>query len=142
MIFDLSEIYEIKHTDEYRNADSIWFALKDGDRFKLEPLVGKKIYSMLVFINRVMEPLLGNNCDLAYDCKEHGFSYYIGNYFQKREYSTVDNITYDIDTFKSLLNIYDKDKYPEEIQLIDKIIDNLSKFVERCKTYELYYEKI
>jgi hypothetical protein len=32
MIKDLSKIYEIRDTDKYRNANSVWNAMADSDR--------------------------------------------------------------------------------------------------------------
>lgn len=141
MVENLRKIYELQKTKEYKDADSVWICLKEDDKYKLEKLVGKKIYATLVFVRRELMPKIEDNCDLAFDCKEDGFSYHIGCYFQNKEYSCVRNIKVDISRFYSLLKIYDKDKFPKEVELINKIIDNLQSFVERCKTYELDIDK-
>ena len=111
--------------------------LPPNDRYKLEPIIGNKIYSIIVFSYNVLIPLIEDNCDLAFDCKEDGFSYEIGCYFQNKKYSYVSNVNADIETLKKLLKVYDIEKFPKEIELINKIIFNLQKFVTRCETYEL-----
>ena len=136
-MIDLKEIYEIRKTDEYQNASSLWDIIDDNNKWKLEAVIGSHLYSILVFVNKLMIPLIENNCDLAFDCSEHGFSYEIGCYFQNKKYLNLDNINSDIKKFSDLKNIYDKDSFPEEVKLLDKITDNLTKFISRCKTYEL-----
>ena len=140
MVESLTEIYEIRRTDLYSRADGIWCLLPIEDRYKLHPLVGNKVYYTLCFVRGVLMPLIEDNCDLAFDCPEHGFSYEIGCYFQNKKYSCVRNVNGDISMFKSLLSIYNIDKFPKEVELINKIISNLQKFVTRCKTYELDLE--
>jgi len=137
MVEHLTEIYETRKTDAYRQADSVWCLLPIDDRYKLEPLVDKKVYGVLCFVRGVLMPLIEDNCDLAFDCGEKGFSYDIGCYFQNKKYSCVHNVEGDINRFQRLLKVYDIEKFPKEIELINKIISNLQKFVTRCETYEL-----
>lgn len=137
MVEELKQIYEIRNTEEYRNANSLWNALNDSYRWKLEAVIGKRLYNVMVFVERVMIPLIENNCELAFDNSENGFSYQIGCYFQNKKYSYVNNVEGDIKKFTDLRKVYNSDKFPKEVSMIDEIIINLGKFVNRCKTYEL-----
>ena len=138
MVYDLKRIYDETRTQAYRNADSVYQCMEEGSRYKLADVIGEKLYSIIVFVHKELTPKVSDNCDLAFDCKGNGFSYHIGCYFQNKEYDTTDNIHADIESFKSLLEIYNKDKFPEEVELVNNIIKNLQSFVERCQTYELW----
>ena len=140
MVENLTQIYETRRTDLYSRTDAVWCLLPIERRYMLGELVDKKVYNTLCFVRGVLMPLIEDNCDLAFDCPEHGISYEIGCYFQNKEYSCVRNVYGDINKFKSLLSIYNIDKFPKEVELINKIISNLQKFVTRCKTYELDLE--
>lgn len=137
MIEELKKIYEIRNTEEYRNANSLWNSMNDSDRWKLEAVIGKRLYNVMVFVQNVMIPFIEDNCEYAFSCDENGFSYEIGCYFQNKKYSYVHNVEGDIKKFTDLKKVYNSEKFPKEASMINGIILNLNRFVGRCKEYEL-----
>lgn len=135
---DLAKVNKIMETDAYKNAYCIYNALRERDRFRLEPVIGGELYGTIVFDKNVLEPKIGSLCELAYACKERGYSYEIGCYFQNKIYSNLDNVRADICKFESLLKVYDKEAFPEEVKLVSQILQNLNSFEKMCETYELY----
>lgn len=66
-------------------------------------------------------------CDLFFDCKEKGFSYELGCYFQKHfdDYNNLAKIDSDITMLSHLLGVYDFQNYPEEFKYIRYAIEVL-----------------
>lgn len=127
--------YEIRKTDEYRNAASVYTLLPANYKYKIEPLVSKEIYTALIFGYNVISKI-EDYCDKFYECKEHGLSYEIGLYFQKKEYTHNGLIKSDIEKFKALLKVYNSEKFPEEYRLINDLIDDLKLLLEKWLIYE------
>lgn len=44
-----TKFYEIRQTDEYGNADSVYTMLPINRKYKIKPLVSKEVYTALIF---------------------------------------------------------------------------------------------
>lgn len=124
-----TKFYEIRKTDEYKNADSVYTMLPINYKYRIEKLVSKEVYTALIFSHNVLSKI-EDYCDKFFDCKENGLSYEIGCYFQKREYQHDGFITRDINKYTALLKVYDSEKYPEEYRLISELVNDLKSFLE------------
>lgn len=129
-----TKFYQIRATDSYRNAASVYFLLPDNHKYKIENLISKEVYAALMF-NKVISKI-EDYCDKFFDCTEAGLSYELGCYFQKVEYQNVSKIERDITKFERLLKVYDSVKYPKEYKLLEELIADLNSFAVDWKIYE------
>lgn len=105
MIENLSQFYKLSKTTEYEKAVRVWNVIDENNRHVLEELIGRDLYSKMVFIQYVLKPSTDDLCEMAFECKENGLSYEIGCYFQKKEYDHIDNVKTDLKKFNSLLKV-------------------------------------
>lgn len=136
-----TKFYEIKKTDEFSNAESVYTLLPTNYKYMIERLIRKEIYSALIFKHNVLSKI-EYYCDKFFECKEHGFSYELGCYFQKREYQYEGFIESDISKFNSLLEVYNSEKYPEEYKLISELVNDLKSFLADWITFEREYPEL
>lgn len=136
-----TKFYEIKKTDEFIDADGVYILLPENYKYRIKPLIRKEIYAALIFRHNVLSKI-EDYCDKFFDCKERGFSYELGCYFQKCEYKHEGFIRSDINRFKSLLEIYNSDKFPEEYKLISELVNDLKSFLEDWIIFEKEYPEL
>lgn len=129
------KIYDIKRTDKYKYAEGVYILLPDNDKYKIENLVSKEVYSALLFNFHVLRKI-EDYCCAFFECKEKGLSYEIGCYLQKREYQHEGFIQRDIDKFSALLKVYNKETYPVEYNLITNLVNSLYWFQKKWESYE------
>lgn len=130
-----TKIYDIKRTDKYRCAENVYISLSDNDKYKIEDLISKEVYSALLFNFHVLRKI-EDYCCAFFECSEKGLSYEIGCYFQKREYQHEGFIQRDIDKFSALLKVYNKEIYPQEYNLIKNLVTSLCWFKKKWAQYE------
>lgn len=126
---------EISQSDKYQRTCEIYRLLPDRGKMYLQDIVPKEVYSAILFANSVINPIL-DYCDKFFDCKENGFSYELGCYFQKREYQSDGFIQRDIDKFTALLKVYNSNEYPQEYSLITQLVETLKVSKERWLSFE------
>ena len=136
-----TKFYKIRKTTSFSYAEDVYMSLSEHDKYKIENLVSKEIYSALLFKFDVVSKI-EDYCDKFFDCGEKGLSYELGCYFQKREYEHEGFIESDIRRFSSLLKVYNKQKYPKEYELICNLIASLAIFKERWLSYEEYHPEL
>lgn len=130
-----TRFYEIRKTDAYRDAAEVYTLLPENHKYRIENLVSKEVYAALLFGYNVVRKI-EDYCDKFFDCQEHGFSYELGCYFQKREYQSSGFIEADIKRFNSLIEVYDSEKYPEECKLLQELVKDLQWFLRKWNDYE------
>lgn len=136
-----TKFYDIRKTDKYIDARSVYDLLPVDYEYKLKPLIGEDIYHAILFDKNVLSPI-ESYCEKFYDCHEKGMKYELGLYFQKRKYEHEGFITSDIRKFSSLLKVYNKETFPEEYNLIAELVKDLNKFLRNWKTYEKIYPEL
>lgn len=130
-----TKFYEIRKTDEYKNADSVYTLLPINYKYRIESLISKEVYTALLFSHNVLSKI-ECYCDKFFDCKEHGLSYELGCYFQKHKYQHAGFIESDINRFNSLLRVYNSEQFPEEYRLISELVNDLKSFLEDWLIFE------
>lgn len=133
-----TKFYDIRRTDAYKDAFGVYSLLPAGYKYRIENLVSKEVYAAILF-NQGAVKQIEDYCDKFFECKEKGLSYELGCYFQKKEYKWDCHIFSDIERFKALLSVYDKEKYPEESKLIEELISDLEEFKEKWVSFEKDY---
>lgn len=136
-----TKFYEIRKTDEFKNAESVYLLLPENYKYRIEPLIQKEIYAALIFRNNVLSKI-EDYCCKFFECKEHGLSYEIGCYFPKREYQYEGFIESDINKFNSLLKVYNSEQFPEEYKLISELVNDLESFLEDWLIFEKEYPEL
>lgn len=136
-----TKFYEIRKTDAYRDAAGVYTLLPENYKYRIENLVSKEVYAALLFGYNVVRKI-EDYCDKFFDCYEHGFSYELGCYFQKREYQSRGFIEADIKGFSSLVEVYDSEKYPEEYKLLQELVKDLQWFLRKWNDYEEEYHEL
>lgn len=135
-----TKFYEIRKTDAFRDAQGVYLLLPENYRYRIESLVSKEIHAALLF-NKIIRKI-EDYCCKFFECAEHGFSYELGCYFQKREYKHEGFIKSDIDKFKALMLIYNQDKFPKEYKLIQELINDLEQLFEDWSDFEKDYPEL
>lgn len=130
-----TKFYDIRKTDAYKDAEGVYSILPYDSKYRIERLVRKEIYIALVFDYNVVRKI-EDYCSKFFDCKEHGFSYELGCYFQKMEYQSRGFIESDIKRFSSLIAVYNSDRFPEEYKLLQELVKDLQWFLEKWDSYE------
>lgn len=130
-----TKFYDIRRTDAYIDAFGVYSLLPENYKYRIENLISKEVYAAILFSKYVLRSV-DDYCCKFFECKEHGFSYEIGCYLQKREYVYKGMISSDINKFSSLLSIYDKDRYPEESRLVEEFVHNLESFLKKWEDFE------
>lgn len=130
-----TKFYEIKKTDEFIDADGVYILLPENYKYRIEPLIRKEIYAALIFKHNVLSKI-EDYCCKFFESKEHGLSYELGCYFQKRKYQHEGFIESDINRFNSLLKVYNSEQFPEEYRLISELVNDLKSFLEDWLIFE------
>lgn len=130
-----TKYYEIRKAIVYQRTREMYRLLPDKGKMYLQDTVSKEVYSAILFANSVINPIL-DYCDKFFDCKESGFSYELGCYFQKREYQSDGFIQVDIGKFTSLLKVYNSNEYPQEYSLITQLVETLKVSKEKWLSFE------
>ena len=130
-----TKLYDIKKTNAYKSAEGIYTILPENYKFRIAELVSKEIYAALLFNFNVVRRIEGY-CGRFFDCDEHGLSYELGCYFQKKEYKTRENIVSDLKKFTSLESVYDSSRFPKEFELIHELVIDLLWFIEKWNSFE------
>lgn len=130
-----TKFYDIRRTDAYSDAFGVYSLLPENYKYRIENLISKEVYAAILFYNCTFRSV-DDYCCKFFECKEHGFSYEIGCYLQKREYVYKGMISSDINKFSSLLSVYDKNRYPEESRLVEEFMHNLESILKKWEDFE------
>jgi len=135
---------KIRHTNKFSYLTTLFANLdalgkKHGEthlitdtRQKLQEFAGYEFMNAIRF--RKEFEVIRDYCEKFFDCKEKGFSYQLGCRYQKIDFDFTPNIDAEIDYLKGLLKIYNP-VFAQEINLIEKLIEDLEKFKPHFDEY-------
>lgn len=136
-----TKLYDIKSTNAYQDAESVYVLIPDDRKFQIEKLICREVYVALLFNYNVVRKIEDYYCKF-FEVGEHGFSYQLGCYFQSREYKSDGFIESDIDRFNSLIRVYNSEKYPKEYKLLQELVKDLQWFLAMWRNFEQYYPEL
>lgn len=136
-----TKLYDIKSTNAYQDAESVYVLIPNDRKFQIEKLISREVYAALLFNYSVVRKIEDYCCNF-FEVGEHGFSYQLGCYFQSREYKSDGFIESDIDRFNSLIRVYNSEEYPKEYKLLQELVKDLRWFLERWRAFEQCYPEL
>lgn len=133
-----TKFYNVRKTKNYRDAEAVYILLPEDNKHLIANLVGREIYSTLLFVNNVLCRIDGY-AEKFFRCNEQGISYKVGCYFQRKEYTERDLIEEDIKNFTSLSKVFNSNDFPEEYHLIQDLVKDLQWFLGKWDEFEKEY---